>query len=475
MRDVTTDDQRAAMLSVYYHALGRRLELRGAPAVLLPSDIEPIPLGVAIARLRSDPRQVKRALWTVARAIPAQGGTGDACLVRYPVELLDVLTPREKGQLVGFEQRRRRYLPEAHRLGDALATFADTADPTTLTPYIKAFESSPPDGLSAAIAAVEALGNTGQRSRHQTMNVFRYLKGIQAAKDVARQAEQLRKLSDEVGLPLPTYIEEFAYGVAFAQTFHSRTEATMTVLPTSAVTVQDARSLLTTITVTALVKSVTFKALSVGMDPQCWSEGSDAFEASDYLDRATYQRRPRPTRDLGRSSTHRLLEERVRIVWGLDKREIGSFRNLLNTKIDAKPDVSCLEVTFDLNRCLSSRILWDVRPGGILIDEGYAKARPAGPGLFRVTVRKTLQFSDRTPYGGGAGWNDLGQMLNFLAPAAMSWWLEGEMYNQAQATARPSAPVRGSRKRRKARAGVARLCTPLRRLTGGARERNSDD
>jgi len=46
-----------------------------------------------------------------------------------------------------------------------------------------------------------------------------------------------------------------------------------------------------------------------------------------------------------------------------------------------------------------------------------------------MTVRKVLKFSDRTPYSSAPGWLDFGQMLNYLAPASITWWLETELYS----------------------------------------------
>ena len=54
---------------------------------------------------------------------------------------------------------------------------------------------------------------------------------------------------------------------------------------------------------------------------------------------------------------------------------------------------------------------------------------PLGGNRWRITSRKLLRFSDRTPYSGTNGWTDFGQMLNYLAPAALSWWVETETYS----------------------------------------------
>lgn len=442
MPEISGDDQRAAMLSVYYHALGRKLELRGAPAVLMPPEVEPIALGKALGTLRSASEiQFNRALWTIARVTPPLDGNMAVQLQRYPAELLDVLTAREEEKLLQFEELRRDYLSDAHLLGEALGSYARAGgdrERSRIDTYIGAFEDEDRGALSDAVELIGALGmRENAAGQKVAISIVDFLSDIadKRGETAAREAERLSKLSVEVGLPLTTFMEEFANAVAFTRSLPtSAGGAALTVLPTSSVTVQDARSLLTTITVTALVKTQDFRALCVGMDPQCWSMCSQAFKDSTYIDSSDYRPRPRRPDRVGRtfSSSPRLLEERVRIVWGISKQEIGYFHNLLNIRkfrLSPDEDPRSVSVEFDLNRCISSKIMWDIRPGGILIDQGYAKARPLGSGVYRVTMRKTLQFSDRTPYSGGAGWNDLGQLLNFLAPAALSWWVESEMYS----------------------------------------------
>ena len=56
-------------------------------------------------------------------------------------------------------------------------------------------------------------------------------------------------------------------------------------------------------------------------------------------------------------------------------------------------------------------------------------ARPLGNNRWRVTTRKVLQFSDRAPYSNPTGGMDFGQLLNYLAPAAVTWWLETDFYS----------------------------------------------
>ena len=77
-----------------------------------------------------------------------------------------------------------------------------------------------------------------------------------------------------------------------------------------------------------------------------------------------------------------------------------------------------------------SRYLWDARAGGILLDQGFIKARPVGSDgkTWRVTIRKVLRFADRTPSSWGDTPLQFGESLNYLAPAALSWWLQSDLY-----------------------------------------------
>jgi hypothetical protein len=65
----------------------------------------------------------------------------------------------------------------------------------------------------------------------------------------------------------------------------------------------------------------------------------------------------------------------------------------------------------------------------MLVDQGFITINPAGKNSWRVTMRKEVQFSDRPYPGTGQGPSDLGQILNYLTPAMLTWWLEGAAYS----------------------------------------------
>ena len=142
------------------------------------------------------------------------------------------------------------------------------------------------------------------------------------------------------------------------------------------------------------------------------------------------------------SSLHPAVQlfEEVGVRFGSDEAHSGGFRNVLTIDKFTKDPRDGITLPFRLCRSVDSRIFWDARAGGILIDGGFIVARPVlghaadngevGPieNRWRVTTRKVLRFSDRTPYANASGWLDFGQMLNYLVPAAVTLWLETDFY-----------------------------------------------
>lgn len=451
---------RAAMLSVYHHSIGNRLELRGAPAVMLPPDAQPMPLGSALQTLAATKPRLREAIWTLARAVPAaRPGDNIGRVSRYPRELVEVLDDDWVECLKTFDRRRTAYRQQAHLYAAALIAYArsDTNDAFDVIRRQFAGLSKGADDFDEGTRKARAFG---EFSFSDYMD-----RELRQASNPDGVRRQLRALEVELGLDLGTYVQEFADAVAFVESFDDDSPEDLRVFPTSSITVQDARTLQTRVTVTALVSTTDFRCVQIGMDPQCWSWCSDAFLGSRYV-RGAYDLTPAATRRVGayeqKPRTH-VFEEDVVISWGPDEARLGAFHNLLNVEVSGRE--SMIDINFDLNRSISSRILWDERPGGILVDEGYVKVRPVTRDVWRITTRKTIRFSDRTPYAGGHGWNDFGHVLNFLAPAAIGWWVESEMYSAACELVLSRARQR--RKREEARLAAAAAAAPSEIRGGG--------
>jgi hypothetical protein len=230
--------------------------------------------------------------------------------------------------------------------------------------------------------------------------------------------------------------------VAFAEGFQLRRRGDGGTLPAAPITLKDADTLTTAVTVTALVTAERFSTVRDGLDPQNWSACSDVFVATDYVEGPYDLRHVHPPVPLGDPGPPpRLLLEVVVFLWGDEGEALGSSINVLSmdrldfsdaTSDDADDaavlDKRTIDVKFSLSRSIESRLLWDVRPGGVIVDDGYMRVRAVDVDLHRVTSHKTLLYSDRQPYATGAG-AAFGQMLNILAPATLCWWMESEMFS----------------------------------------------
>jgi hypothetical protein len=416
------DPQKAAMLSVYAHSLGRRLETQGAPAMLLPSAVRPLPLEDALAQVRAgDPRRHREAAWALLRSAPAPPLLEDAGPLRRRYGAATCAFAEALGfDLEHYDARRARQRSALSLLAAALTAYAGG--------HHEAFGALAAGGLDLPEHALGAAAGE-------------YVGRIGAAGEDGRRkiAASLCRLQDEVGLSLPEFVAEFADTVAFFQTWDDagarKPAGKLTVYPAASVVVQDADTLTTTATATTLVMTKDFDRLTDTIEPSHWARESDVFLRSRYV---TDDSAGAP-KTVARSSTGHeateLLEEQVIVTSGVDPAPVAEFHNVI--KIGAyriEPPVAGevsgrVDMTYSLGRCLRSRYLWDTRPGGILLDEGYIKVRPVAPDVWRLTVRKIIRFADRTRPSRTDDAFDFGQTLNYIAPGAMTWWLQSEMYS----------------------------------------------
>jgi hypothetical protein len=243
------------------------------------------------------------------------------------------------------------------------------------------------------------------------------------------------RLEDEAGLGLADLVDDFADTAAFMD-YVNETSAPgsrdgVAVYPVSSVIWQDTRTLVTTATVTTVVQA-DFETLRVAVDPRRWPVGNDVVTkttlVADPFARSALSRDESPPEGAGWRDQARFVEETAQIFWGGDPTRQATFENVLYVRPFAvQPDAGRIDLSFSLSRSVRSRVLWDERPGGIVLDSGYIKVRPLVDNRWRVTRRKVVKFSDRTPYTDGRGWLDFGQMLNYLAPAALAYWLENDI------------------------------------------------
>jgi hypothetical protein len=413
-----------ALQSVYYHSLGSELESRGAPVMVVPPEVRPLPLDEALDELKDNLGLLWSAYWRIVRSVPVEGW--ERPLVRrYPPAFVDAMAKLGNDKLARLDEFRRHGRARAHFLTAALLAAVERpqAEVEPLRQLLEeALSGEDKDIVEALVNGMgTALGSTGTE--------FVDSLASQDGQDRARQ--DLTKLQSEVGLNLSDFTEDFLDTVAF-QCFKGECElpddVVKAVLTSSCIVRQDTNTMTTTATVTTLAPGATLDALRHMIDPLHWPDNSRVIRETKYVNGSFDLNEPDYGTDDPTFLEPRFLYEDVHVGWGLDNVQRGGFRNVLAVDYFKANEETGISLPFRLCRSIDSRVMWDSRPGGILIDGGYLVARPVGEGSWRVTTRKVLQFSDRAPNSKPAGGMDYGQMINYLAPAAVTLWLETDFY-----------------------------------------------
>lgn len=424
---------REAMLSVYYHSLGRQWQQQGAPAVFLPPSIQPLGLAAALERLSESPPRLDDAIWRVIRSVPVRQSTEVHVEKRYPKALLGYLPD---GWLADVDKLRRQYRTGANVYAAALDLLGD-------------------GDVDGANGLVEMLQRKRRGIGTAAGDLFKMLKPVTGFDALVAKAKKKRtgaaqdhlaEFEATVGSPSRTFVMNFADASAFNKagsptaikeaggTAAKEQELTDTgepkalkVYPVCSVVTQDTTTLSTTATVTTVVDGP-FELVAFVIDPRNWPESSDVITHTRYVTDAYNDVEQEDIPDYGSGfAGSRLLHEKAAISWGANDDQQGEFDVILNITFDvAEPEI---HLRFTLGRSISSSILWDRRPGGLRIDNGFVKVRGIGADSWLMTSRKTVKFADRTPNLNRAGWADTGQLLNYLAPASLTWWIESEAFS----------------------------------------------
>jgi hypothetical protein len=428
----------AAMMSVYYHSLGSQLALQGAPAVLLPPAVRPMPLGPAIDCIleEGDERKVQ-ALWTLLRTVPGPPQARDKTNVdqRYPPPV-HALAENLAFKLEAFEKTRGYYRWESLTFANALSAYAYGAPNAmqmleAISEKAKARWGPIDRSFGEAVEYFEPLGGVAPDTYVETITT----QGMDQSPDECR--ERLRTLEDDVGMSLRDLVVDLADAMAFMNVVEkSRVGLSLALpraYPAGAIAVQHTRTLATTVTVTSLVKADDLQQLTTVLDPVNWGLFSDAFRTVTYVVPGSHGFAAGPVGAQWPLSANgqreALVREEVQVPSGLNPWSIAAVVNLLRVRLWCDPKNDTADLRFSLSRSESSRFLWDEGPGGILVDEGAVRVRPMADRVWRVTMRKTLRFADRTPSSGNDTPRQFGQSLNFLTPAMLIWWVQSDLYN----------------------------------------------
>lgn len=421
---------RAPLLSVYYASLGSEFEVRGAPSVFLPPQVNLLPLAEALQQLEPSPTRLREAIWLLVRATTVKGSCA-AATERYPRELLEYLPLERQEEL---SRLRRDYRSGGNLFAAAMVACRDNDwEQVEEIRKITVARRGKHD-FSRAIAPL-----------FDNKSAPELLTSWSAPQTRQGHATQIRNLEAEVGMNIHDFILQFADAAAF-QVFSRKTslgggpvvtgETALTVLPVTSVVAQNTATLATKATVTTIVTGE-FEQLRRVTDPLAWACSSDVVQSCRYV--------ADPFPDSGAAAAPqgelgmgfdgaRLLEEQASLSWGEGNDQHASFHNILRVQhsVVDQPQREYpvgVDIRFSLSRSVESAVLWDRQPGGLLANQGYLKVRPLGNRSWRVTSQKNIRFSDRTPSSRARGWSDFGQLLNYLAPTALSWWVETETYS----------------------------------------------
>jgi hypothetical protein len=117
-----------------------------------------------------------------------------------------------------------------------------------------------------------------------------------------------------------------------------------------------------------------------------------------------------------------ILYEDVLCEWS--EATTGRFRNLLNIGFTVAP--KRIEASSTLHRSLTSQLWLVERPGGIDVDSGaWTAIGDPGDEWTKLQLVKRLRFTDATARDADpTGPWDLGQTMNYLAPAFLGMWVD---------------------------------------------------
>jgi hypothetical protein len=158
------------------------------------------------------------------------------------------------------------------------------------------------------------------------------------------------------------------------------------------------------------------------MDPAKWSDvAPDFFKGSEVLSRTT--------EDEETGSWTGSLSEKV--SWALNDAFTSRIHNRLGVDFMIDRDAERLRVGYWLIESISSDVAGSYQRGGLDVDEGEVVMWPSDDEqYFYVYATKKVRFVNRdaAPLPGGV---DVGEFMNFMAPASVGLWMDQLVFQTA--------------------------------------------
>lgn len=158
------------------------------------------------------------------------------------------------------------------------------------------------------------------------------------------------------------------------------------------------------------------------MNPALWAEAApDYFKGSGVF--------PKSVRPDGRGGWTGELSEKV--TWALNDAFTSRIHNRLNIDFSVDKKKEELRVSYSLAESISSEVAGSAQQGGLDVDDGEVVMWPsADRAYFNVIATKQVRFVNRDapPLPGGV---NLGEFLNFMAPASVGLWMDSLVFQTA--------------------------------------------
>jgi hypothetical protein len=156
------------------------------------------------------------------------------------------------------------------------------------------------------------------------------------------------------------------------------------------------------------------------LNPARWAE-----EAKDYFEGSSVS----PGSAASADGWTGQLDEKV--FWALNDAFTSRTHNRLNIAFSVDEDKDELKVAYSLAESISSDVAGSAQRGGLDVDDGEVVMwSSADKAYFNIVATKQVRFVNRDapPLPGGV---NLGEFLNFMAPAAVGLWMDSLVFQTA--------------------------------------------
>ena len=160
------------------------------------------------------------------------------------------------------------------------------------------------------------------------------------------------------------------------------------------------------------------------MNPEFWAD-----VAPDYFKGSAVVPDPKRNRSASLEGWSGQLHEKV--TWAVNDAFTSLVENRLDVDFSVNRSTQELRLTYSLAESISSEVAGSEQSGGLDVDDGEVMMWPSADGAYlNVIATKQVRFVNRDapPLPGGV---NLGEFLNFMAPASVGLWMDSLVFQTA--------------------------------------------